>query len=113
MKTAVCCLLLLLLVPLNLPAQKQSATRKEAKDFLAMYNTLYQRLNTVSSEAQWKASTDVTPQHTGERIGADKALAAFEGDPYIITTARSLMKRKAELDPLTVRQINEVLLSAA
>ncbi len=109
MKTIVCFLLLL---PLTLSAQQQSR-KKEAKDFLTMYNTLYQRLNTVSSEAQWKASTDVTPTHTGERIGADKALAAFEGDPYIINTARGLLKRKAGLDALTVRQLNEVLLSAA
>ena len=34
-----------------------------------MYNRLDQRLYTVAAEANWKASTDVTDEHTGERPG--------------------------------------------
>jgi peptidyl-dipeptidase A len=111
MKTAVAFLLLLL--PAALFGQPSTSAREDARKFLTMYNTLYMRLTAVSSEAQWKASTDVTPQHTGERIGADKAVAAFQGDPYIIATARGLLARKTELDDLTVRQLDEVLRSAA
>ncbi len=105
--------LLLLLVPAALIAQQGTSAADEAARFLSMYNTLFQRLNTISSEAQWKASTDVSPQHTGERIGADKAVAAFQGDPYIITTVQGLLKRKAELDDLTVRQLDAILRAAA
>lgn len=111
MKTLITCLLLLL--PPSLIGQNKAAVRQEAKEFLAMYNGLYQRISTVSAEAQWSAGTDVSPQHTGERIGADKALAAFQGDPYVIATARKLLARKSSLDAITVRQLNEVLLAAA
>jgi peptidyl-dipeptidase A len=110
MKTST--IVLLFLLPALVFAQK-STTADDAARFLAMYNTFYQRLNTVSSEAQWKASTDVSPQHTGERIGSDKALAAFQGDPYIITTVRGLLAQKAELDEMTVRQLDAILRAAA
>src|ERR1700741_4203572 len=50
----------------------------QAKEFLSMYNIMYQKLVTVSSNAQWNAGTDVTERHTGERIGADQALAVFQ-----------------------------------
>ena len=39
-----------------------------AAQFLDLYNDLYQRLYAVSQEAAWKASTDVTDEHTGQRI---------------------------------------------
>ena len=42
----------------------------DTEEFLAMYNRLDQRLYTVAAEASWKASTDVSEEHTGERIGA-------------------------------------------
>jgi hypothetical protein len=35
----------------------------EAEQFLAMYNEVYQRLETVAAEANWRASTDVNEQH--------------------------------------------------
>ena len=53
----------------------------EAKTFLEMYNRTYQRLYTVANEAQWAALTDVTDEHTGQRMGAEKAQAAFVGSP--------------------------------
>ena len=62
-----------------------------------MYNTMYQKLITVSNNAEWKSSTDVTEQHTGERIGADQALAVFEGNTYVIQKCRALLKHKKEL----------------
>jgi len=81
----------------------------EAKTFLEMYNRTYQRLYTVASEAQWAALTDVTDEHTGQRMGADKAQAAFVGSPWIIEQARTLMQHSNQLDQLTVRQLGRVL----
>jgi len=37
-----------------------------------MYNRVYQSLYTTAQAADWKASTDVTPEHTGQRIGAEQ-----------------------------------------
>ena len=88
-------------------------TKSEAKQFLETYNRTYQRLYTVASEAAWVAATDVTEEHTGQRIGAEKAQAAFLGSPWIIEEVRTLLKQKNELDALTVRQLEHILLFAA
>ena len=90
-------LLMFIASTLGLAQKNQSVASKEAKEFLALYNSLYQKLATVSSNAQWGSSTDVSEQHTGERIGADKALAAFTGNAQIIEKCRSLLKRKQSL----------------
>lgn len=90
-----------------------SSIAVEAKEFLLMYNTTYQKLFTVASEAEWKAGTDVTERHTGERIGADQALAVFEGSTYVIEKCKKFLEHGKELDDLTLRQIGEILLTAA
>ena len=90
-----------------------SSVADEARDFLAMYNTMYQKLYTVAGEAEWKSSTDVSEQHTGERIGADQALAVFEGSTYVIEKCNRFLEHKKELDDLTLRQIEQILLTAA
>jgi peptidyl-dipeptidase A len=84
-----------------------------AKTFLDAYNHVYQRLYTVSQEAQWLALTDVTDEHTGQRIGADQALAAFVGSPWVIEKTRALLTHTNQLDDLTVRQLRAIFLNAA
>jgi peptidyl-dipeptidase A len=91
----------------------QKSVQEDAKEFLAMYSTLYRSLFTVAQNAEWKSSTDVTEQHTGERVGADKALAVFQGSPAIIEKCRALLSQKKELDPISVRQLNNIMLNAA
>lgn len=94
-----------------------AASKPEAKtglqEFLRMYNELDQRLATVAAEANWKASTDVSEQHTGERIGADSALAAFRGSRYVIDHSRSYLGLKQSLSDLEFRQLDKILLNAA
>lgn len=90
-----------------------SDLKREVKEFLVMYNALYQKLATISSRAQWDAAVDVTPEHTGQRIGADQALAAFQGSTYVIERSKAFLARKTELDPLSVRQLEEILLGAS
>src|SRR5207249_4845982 len=41
-----------------------------------------------------------------------KAYAAFNGNPAIIQEVQELLQHKAELNPLTVRQLNQALLNA-
>ncbi|MCG8399433.1 hypothetical protein LWS67_23380, partial [Bacillus atrophaeus] len=65
-----------------------------------MYNEMDQRIATVAAEANWKSSTDVSEQHTGERIGADRAEAAFRGSRYVIENAKEFLKNRQSLEEL-------------
>ncbi|HEY1583599.1 MAG TPA: M2 family metallopeptidase, partial [Chthoniobacterales bacterium] len=94
------------------PASAESA-QERANHFLEIMNSGYQALYTVNSEAQWNAVRDVTPAHDAASETAGKAYAAFNGSPVVIDTARELLTHRAELDPLTVRELNQVLLNAA
>lgn len=79
-----------------------------------MYDEVDQRISTVAAEANWKASTDVSEEHTGERIGADAALAAFRGSPYVIENSREYLDDlKDSLTDLEFRQLDKILLNAA
>lgn len=99
------------LVPASFAAD--ASVVADAKTFLEMYNRTYQRLYTVSQEAQWLALTDVKDEHTGQRIGADQAMAAFVGSPWVIEKTRALLTHTNQLDDLTVRQLRAVFLNAA
>jgi peptidyl-dipeptidase A len=90
-----------------------SDPRREAQEFLRMYNAIDQQLVTVASNASWRAQTDVTEQHTGERIGADAAQAAFTGSRYVIQGARKHLTLRQSLSDLEFRQLDKILLSAA
>jgi peptidyl-dipeptidase A len=96
---------------LSAPATPSAA--EEAAQFLETYSRLYQSLYTVAMEATWKASTDVTPEHTGQRIGAAQAQAVFVGNPWVIDKTRALLQKTNQLDDLTVRQLRMIWLRAA
>ena len=66
--------------------------QERAARFLDMYDGNGQKIYAVTSEAYWQSATDVTDQHVGERIGAERALAAFSGSRYVIKTARELLE---------------------
>jgi len=78
-----------------------------------MYEEMDQRLGTVSNEAAWKAATDVNDRNTGERVGARRALAAFQGSRYVIETSRRLLALKPSLSELEFRELDKILLTAA
>lgn len=90
-----------------------SPIQQRADQFLTLVNASYQALYTVASEAQWAASTDVTPAHDAASEAANKAAAAFNGNPAIINEAKFLLTHRAELNELTWRQLDRVLLNAA
>lgn len=97
--------------PAPTPANK-SALQQRADQFLSLANAGYQALYRVNSEAQWKAVTDVMPEHDAASEATGKAYAAFNGNPAIITEAQDLLKQQSELDPLSVRQLKQLLLNA-
>lgn len=84
-----------------------------AAHFLSLVNAGFQALYKVQSEAQWAASTDVTAEHDAASETAGKAMAAFAGNPALITEARELLAQRERLSEINVRQLERVLLNAA
>jgi peptidyl-dipeptidase A len=99
--------------PATLRPAPDRALQERADRFLALLNAGYQALTRVSAEAQWEASTDVTPEHDAAAEAANKAYAAFNGNPEVIREARELLKHRAALNPVTVRELERALLNAA
>jgi peptidyl-dipeptidase A len=95
------------------PTGIKSPLQERADQFLAIVNAGYQALYRVNSEAQWRAITDVTPEHDAASETAGKAYAAFNGNPVLIQEARDLLTHRADLRALTVRELNQALLNAA
>ncbi|HZL20248.1 MAG TPA: M2 family metallopeptidase [Polyangia bacterium] len=92
---------------------KANAAEKEAEAFITETVGLLAPVATSANLADWEAATDVTPEHTGQRIGADKALAALDGAKLIIEKTKALLKNERQLDEVTARQLRKLLLGAA
>lgn len=87
--------------------------QQQAEEFLNIYENILAPLYSITSEAYWKSMTDVTDAHVGERIGAERSMAAFDGNVWVIESAKALLAQKNRLDPVTVRRLEKVLLAAA
>src|SRR3569833_1543733 len=77
--------------PRNKPsskAPKQPAAEKDAEAFLATITSLVKPVATRATVADWTSLTDVTPEHTGQRVGADGALATLAGSPLLIEKSK-------------------------
>ncbi len=96
-----------------LVAAQVNPVQERADRFLGMVNASYKALSYVASQAQWDAATDVTPAHDAASETASRALAAFTGNPALIGEAKALLEQRSELQPLSVRQLERVLLNAA
>lgn len=101
----------LVLASISTPAS--TPVQERADRFLALVNAGYQALYRVQQEAQWAADTDVTPAHDAAAEAAGQAYAAFNGNLVLIQEARALLEHRAELNELTVRQLDQALLNAA
>jgi peptidyl-dipeptidase A len=100
----------------TLPHRSPEASRtwqEEADDFLDFYDPTYRALYTESARAAWAAATDVSEAHTGGRAAADTALYSFAGSAFVIERARALLAHRDELDALTARQLDFMLVLAA
>jgi peptidyl-dipeptidase A len=102
-----------LLLSVPLAAQMTAPIQDRADRFLKVVNAGYQSLTYVAAEASWLAASDVTPEHDAAAEWSGKAFAAFNGNPALITEARELLKRRGELNELTIRELERVLLNAA
>jgi peptidyl-dipeptidase A len=94
-------------------ARRITAAEKEARAFLDLMTPVIVPVATVDADISWTAATDVTPEHTGARTGADRALAALSGSRLIIERSKALLEREKDLDQATARQLRKLLLAAA
>jgi peptidyl-dipeptidase A len=87
----------------------------QAQVYLDQYNTDYQKLYTISSEADWKLSTHIVPGDTLSQHEADmagKALAKFTGSKSNIDSAKKYLAIKDKLTPLQAKQFETILFNA-
>ncbi len=113
MLRAPCLALLALAASLPLHASQPSPLQERADRFLALANAGYQSLIALRDSTDWDLNTDITPAHEAAAETASKAYSAFVGNPALIGEARELLALRTELDPLTVRQLQRLLLEAA
>lgn len=85
----------------------------QAEQLLALYDPIYVAVYTETARAAWLSSTDVSEEHTGMRTGAETAFSAFAGNAEVIRRARFLLEHESELEPMTARQIRQMLYLAA
>src|SRR4051812_17567624 len=97
----------------NTKGSKKSVVQKDADAFLATVTGLLEPASTAAARADWVAATDVTPEHTAQRTGADKTYAAVAGSKLIIERTKALLENEKQLDELTVRQLRKLLLASA
>jgi len=94
-------------------SKRPSAAEKDARAFLDIVVPLVIPATTVDGDVAWTAATDVTPEHTGARTGADRTLAAVSGARVLIERCKALLAHEKELDEVTARQLRRLLLAAA
>ncbi|HTI69654.1 MAG TPA: M2 family metallopeptidase [Candidatus Limnocylindria bacterium] len=100
-------------VVVSVSALAATPIQERADRFLGLVNASFQALTKVQQEAQWAASTDVSPEHDAASEIAGRAAAAFNGNPALIREARELLEHRTELTDLQRRQLDRCLLNAA
>jgi peptidyl-dipeptidase A len=96
-------------------AEQPNTLQADAQSFLDGYTEEALRLYSESAEAEWASNTRILEgddTNLKRTEAANRARAEFTGSPEIIEKARSFLERKAELEPLVVRQLEAVLYQA-
>ncbi len=94
------------------PAPAAVGSIEDVANFLAEYNTTYQRLWTRAEGAGFTAGSDITADHTRARIDAERALGDYVGSSDVIEQLR-LFRDRVDLSPLQDRQIEVAWQEAA
>lgn len=89
--------------------------RAEVQRYLDRYGPEYQRLTLAAREAQWAAETRIVPNDTSavaRLVAAEGALAEFLGSTENVELSRAYLRRKRELAPVQVRELEAILRAA-
>lgn len=99
------------------PSATPTADAKvDAQAFLDTYTAKYLELYVKWNEAEWAANTKIVEGDdtlSNAASAAHEEFAKYTGSAEVIETARALMDKKADLDPLQVKQLEAVLYAAA
>jgi peptidyl-dipeptidase A len=100
----------------NKETKGNKVLQDSVQTWLNSYSSKYQKLYTVSSETSWKLSTHIIEGDSTNAVAANKAqedFAAYTGSTENINIAKKYLKKKEELTPLQVKQLEHVLYFAA
>lgn len=92
---------------------RRGPAEAQAQRLLEALVPLLQPVLTATNQARWVAATDVSDEHSGMRAGAETVAAAVSGSRLVITQTKALLAQRAELQPLTARQLEKLRLAAA
>jgi len=95
------------------PVVNANNAEKEATAFIDSYTQTYQALSYDASKAAWLSNTDVKEENTQKEIDANKKYVSFIGKKETVEKVKLLLQKKAELTPLTVKQLEKILNQAA
>ena len=97
-------------------ATQENEAQLQAQRFIDEYTRQYQNLYYTSAEAEWASNTPIVPGDTANAWQvqqANEALARFTGSQENIRQAQELLKKKDDLQPLQVKQLQTILYNAA
>lgn len=97
----------------RLKAAGASSTQAEADAFLAAYVKDWLPKETAAAVAAWNAATDVTEAHTAETVARTLDVNRVVGSKDVIAEVKALLEHRADLNELTVRQLEKARLRAA
>src|SRR5207253_1474511 len=87
-----------------------------AQKFIDSYTSEYMKLYTSSSEAQWRANTEIREGDSSVTLAAqkaDEAMAAFTGSKENIDQARKYLDQKDKLTDIQKKELELILYAAA
>ncbi|MFL5576670.1 MAG: M2 family metallopeptidase [Gemmatimonadaceae bacterium] len=101
--------------PAAAPAAAPASLRSEVDAFLATYQRAYQRLYYDAQLADWASNTHIVAGDTTNAARTRRTkeeLARFVGSNENVARIRGFLARRAELDPLQLRQLEAMLYNA-
>ncbi|MDQ3534243.1 MAG: M2 family metallopeptidase [Bacteroidota bacterium] len=92
------------------------SSKLEAQQFLDLYTQEYVKLYYESAEAEWASNTRIVEGDTMNAFRtrvANETLASFTGSREVIEKTKALLYKKDNLDPIQVKQLENILYAAA
>ncbi len=90
--------------------------REEAQLFLDDYTAAFLDLYYKSAEAEWAANTKIVASDTSNAFNvqqANEAFAQFTGSVANISSIKSFLEKRSELEPIQIKQLETMLYAAA
>jgi peptidyl-dipeptidase A len=96
--------------------ENKKANQQEADSYIKEYSQQFQKLYTLSAEAEWNSNIRIVEGDSSNAIAtrqANEAMAAFTGSEENIKKTRDLLEDKNNLTDLQVKQLEAILFAAA